>query len=127
APGGDAGGPALAYYRDGIRVGGSALAPEAWPAWLVAPDRTSAGIVRSPYVALPNGHPALAVTAVAADRDGHRRAVLALIDHEVEEQLAERTGLWVRLLRSDDPQKRSTVRLSIAGRTFSLVPVGAPD
>jgi serine phosphatase RsbU (regulator of sigma subunit) len=114
-----------AFYRQGHKVDGTALAPDTWPSWLDAVDSTAGesrtdstvNVVGSPFVELSNGRPAIVATA----GDG-RRGVLALYGGSIEDALSRRSGIWIQLLRSDDPRKESTLHLSIGNRTFALMP-----
>lgn len=116
---------AYAYYRNGNRIGGTESAPRRWPDWLSdasapAPSPGDTGatpIVGSPFVELRNGHPGMVAMAGNAER-----GVLAIYRGSIEDALSKRSGLWVQLLRSDDPRKESTIHLSIGNRTFALLP-----
>jgi serine phosphatase RsbU (regulator of sigma subunit) len=105
---------AFAYYRDGRRVTGDKRLPQQWPTWLDGPESEEV----TTFVALPDGSPTLA--AAASDRMG---GVLAILEGDVEEALRDRSGVWVSLLRADDPRKESVTRVSLGGKEYSLLPL----
>ncbi len=119
------GGFRYAAYRDGRRLSGDEGFPEAWPGWLAEPQ-PGAGerLPMASYVLPEGGSPTLAAAA-ARERWG----VVALLDWGpdggLEETLAARSDVAVRLLRADDPRTQGVVRLQFAGRTFSLLPAKA--
>ncbi|MGH9381864.1 MAG: PP2C family protein-serine/threonine phosphatase [Thermoanaerobaculia bacterium] len=132
-------GLAVAYYRDGHRVAGTLEAPERWPGWLQRQRETSPGseagrndatdIAESPFMALPDGEPAVVGLALAdprteAQEDGDAPlSVLTIASQDIERWLSDGTGLWTVLVRSDDPRKRARIQLSVGGREVSLTPI----
>ncbi len=115
----DAGEARLAYYRRGAKVAGAAVAPDRWPDWLEAAAADgSPGPVA--YTALPDGSPALGATA----RRGPL-GVLALSAEGIERQLAQRSGVWVELLRAEDRGEESLVRVQLLGEEYRLMPLSA--
>lgn len=110
-----------AYYRDASRVAGDESTPERWPEWRLEADRSGpTSVLDSPFVAAASGRAAMVGTAVEADR-----AVLTMTDDDIEDQLSSSSGIWVLLLRSDDPRKSSSIQLSVGDRSFSLLPLAA--
>ncbi len=109
----------FAEYRDGRRVQGSAEAPAGWPAWLEAlqegPAAHGRGLERRPFVALADGR----VTAAAAARAG-RRGVVVWFDGDLDRALRERTRVWLQLLRSDDPRRKTSTRLQVFNQEIRL-------
>ncbi len=109
----------LAYYWRGSKVGGAAVAPDAWPRWLeTVPD----GGARRPvaYAALPDGSPTLAAVAVRGDL-----GILALSADGIDRQLTRRSGIWVELLQAEDDRKDALVRVQLFGKEYRLMPISA--
>ncbi|MEE9562397.1 MAG: hypothetical protein V3W50_04935, partial [Thermoanaerobaculia bacterium] len=100
----------FAYYRNGRRMSGDKRLPLHWPTWLTATEDAEPFT----FVALPDGSPTLAAAAT-----GKQRAVLAVLGDDVEQALRDRSGVWVSLLRADDPRKESITRLSLGGKEYS--------
>jgi serine phosphatase RsbU (regulator of sigma subunit) len=84
----------FAYYRDGRRIGGSAVAPPQWPVWANRPGASA----EPRFFALRDGSPALAAVA-SRGRDG----VVALYSGDLDRAVSERAGIWVAIRRPDDP------------------------
>ena len=112
----------LARYRDGWRVGGSDLAPQAWPEWLGEMSGTETTLparqaLRS-FVALADGSPTMVALAGTS-----RSGVLAIYTGDLERELRERSDVWIGLLRSDAPDHPSMVHVQVGNRS---IPVRAP-
>ncbi|HSL84374.1 MAG TPA: SpoIIE family protein phosphatase, partial [Thermoanaerobaculia bacterium] len=123
---------ATARYRNGRRVEGSELAPEAWPAWLTEhgeplPERAEAGEeagagadaaagseadaeteedrpAAGPWVNLEDGSLKLA----AAVATGPGSGTVALFTGDVEALLRERCGIWIQI---GEAARRQTVNV----------------
>ena len=134
----------LGYYRNGLRVAGDPRTPAAWPEF---PDTGIGGIggiagnpgdtepnsgmarreILAPFLSLPDGLPTLAAfarrapgTAGAAGRSGNVGVVALYVGH-LEAALSERCGVWVEMIRPDEPDARqSLIRLQIGSRTLPL-------
>lgn len=101
------------YYKGGKRVAGDPRAPAAWPAWIEAPkDRPVGSVAR--FVTGTGGRPTL---AAAATRQGV--GTLALFTGRLPDELTQRTGLWVELFRSDDPDL-DQISLQFKGRKIPI-------
>ncbi len=112
----------VAWYEDGVRQGGTALAPEQFPAWLaeetryvLAPENLAP---QPPLVELPNG--ALSIAAAVEGADG--RGTVAVFTEDLAPALSARTSAWVELIRSDDPELEAGATLEIFDETYFLVP-----
>ena len=127
----DTAGPlTFAEYRNGRKASGGPEAPLLWPAWIEVgdagerPDGTDAEQVAdggerdpeagTPFVALSDGTLSMAAVARAEDR-----GVLVYFAGNLDAELRRRTGVWVELLRDDDP-RRKTTRLQIFGLELRL-------
>jgi serine phosphatase RsbU (regulator of sigma subunit) len=114
---------ALAYYRDGVRVGGDTKLPARFPIWLAdsttAADGSPEREAMPAFVARADGSPTLAATAI-----GRNRGVLAVFKGDVEQQLTRQSDVWVELLRPDDPRKEGVIQLSLGDKEFPLKPPG---
>ena len=101
-PRGEAAGDVVfGYYRDGKRIAGDPRTPAAWPAWTerqTSNEQNNKREEMARFVQRERGEPTLA--AVAA-RDG--LGVVALYVGDLESELSRRSGLWVEIYRSDDP------------------------
>jgi serine phosphatase RsbU (regulator of sigma subunit) len=90
-------GMAVAFYRDGERVGGDERAPANWPTWLEQETALQAqvrSLATPPVVAtLPDG----GHTVAAAVTSGTAGAV-AFLDGDLETILRDRSRIWVELL-----------------------------
>ncbi len=120
---GEEGNFSFAYYRDGRQVIGDDRFPVQWPAWLEVGDgqaeEASAERERVfDFVALPDGS---ATMALAISKGS--RGLVGIFDGDVDRELARRGDVWVALLRADDPQADSRVRLQLLGREFALQPI----
>ncbi|MGB6361278.1 MAG: SpoIIE family protein phosphatase [Thermoanaerobaculia bacterium] len=104
----------FAYYRNGRRVSGDKRLPRHWPTWLTETE----GEEPFTFVALSDGSPTLAAAAT-----GKERGVLVILEDDVEQTLRNRSGVWVSLLRADDPRKENVTRLSLGGKEYSLLPL----
>jgi hypothetical protein len=109
----------FASYRGGHRVEGDALLPPDWPAVLDGPAETAGPWGRKPaqFFVLADGNP----TLVAAAAGGPER-IIARYKGDLATELTRRSGIWVGLFRSDDPRKKSKLRLELGGRVFALKP-----
>lgn len=109
----------FARYRNGRRVAGDVALPSAWPSWLTpeadSPARPRGRKRTATYLMLPDGSPTLAATAT----DG-RRGVVAAYAGNVDAELARRSGVWVELIRSDDPRRQAVTRIQVLGREIAL-------
>lgn len=105
---------AYAHYRNGRRVSGDKRLPRDWPTWLTDSESEEPFT----FVALPDGSPTLAAAAA-----GKQHGVLAILETDVEEALRTRSGVWVSLLRADDPRKDDVTRVSLGGKEYSLLPL----
>jgi len=104
------------YYRRGVRIAGDPMLPRRWPAWIDQySQQTNEG--RPSFVALKDGSPALA----AASRRGDV-GVIAVYSDSISRRLSETSGVWTALLRADDPDKPSVVKIDIYGKTFAFRP-----
>ncbi len=106
-------------YLDGRRTSADPEAPAAWPTWLeqlqTDPAGPGRGLDRQPFVALADGR----VSAAAARHRG-RRGVLVYYHGDLDRALRERTRVWLQLLRSDDPSRRTSTRLQVFGQEIRL-------
>ncbi len=112
------------YYHEGKRVAGDPRFPAAWPDWLPAGEATGFDPEKrkesvTPFVALPDGTP-----TVAAAAGGRDSGVISAFDGRIEELLSEESDVWVRLMRSDDPEARSNIKLTVGGREYALQTFG---
>ncbi|HXU33715.1 MAG TPA: SpoIIE family protein phosphatase [Thermoanaerobaculia bacterium] len=109
------------YYRDGKKFGGDPRAPLKWPDWL-----TKAGSPKPPtsertreepttFVSRKNGAPTLAAAAGDA-----KRGVVALYVGDLEQELSERSDLWIELYRPEDVHQDDNLSIQAGGRTFNL-------
>lgn len=106
---------AFGYYRDGRKVAGDSRLPEAWPAWLEKSTlETGARDKPAPFVALPDGRP-----AVAAAVQARGWGVVALSDLPLEAELSERSDVWVEMARPGDEDSKA-VRIEVVGRSVQL-------
>ena len=105
---------AYAHYRNGRRVSGDKRLPRDWPTWLTDSESEEPFT----FVALPDGSPTLAAAAA-----GKQHGVLAILETDIEEALRTRSGVWVSLLRADDPRKDDVTRVSLGGKEYSLLPL----
>lgn len=103
----------FAYYKGGKRVGGDARAPAEWPGWIEAPADQPLGSVAR-FVTGSDGHPTL---AAAASRQGV--GTLALFTGRLQAEITGRTGLWVEVFRSDDPDL-DQISLQFSGRKIPI-------
>ncbi|HEY8022109.1 MAG TPA: SpoIIE family protein phosphatase [Thermoanaerobaculia bacterium] len=106
---GESAGLAVGYYRDGRRVAGDPRAPAAWPAHLAelcAMPRSGRRENMVPYV--PDFHGGVTLAGAAA-----RRGVGAVVLYTgtLEEALSEASGVWVELVRPDEPEAGQVTRL----------------
>ena len=116
---------AFGYYERGKRVAGDPRFPAAWPEWLPAgeasgfdPEKRKESVTS--FVALPDGRP-----TVAAAAGNQEMGVVAAFDGRVEELLSEQSDVFVRLMRSDDPDARSNIKLTVGGREYALQNFGS--
>lgn len=101
---------AVATYRRGRKTRGDDRLPYLWPSAL-----REEPTVADRYFMLPDGTP----TMLAVARQGERMTV-AFLDRSLATELRERTGIWIELLRSDDPRGGDRWRLQLGNRTISL-------
>lgn len=113
-------GVAVALYRDGQVTSDADWAPKAFPAWLAETRLASAEGDRErlpPFVALPDGRPTLAVAAL---RGG--TGIVAIWTGTLDAALAERSDVGVRLLRADDPEQESMIRVQLGSAALPIQP-----
>jgi len=109
------------YYRSGKKIGGDPRTPSKWPDWLV---RSTAAKPLSTdrnreepttFVSRKNGAPTLAAAAGDA-----QRGVVALYVGDLEEELSERSDLWIELYRPEDVHQDDNLSIQAGGRTLNL-------
>lgn len=109
------------YYRDGKKIAGDPRTPSKWPDWLVrstAPRPALADRKReeaNTFVSRKNGAPTLAAAAGDA-----KRGVVALYVGDLEQELSERSDLWIELYRPDDESQNVNLSIQAGGRTLNL-------
>lgn len=109
------------YYRNGKKVGGDPRTPPKWPDWLLrstAPKSLLADRKReepTPFVSRKNGAPTLAAAAGDA-----KRGVVALYVGDLEQELSDRSDLWIELYRPEDVHQDDNLSIQAGGRTFNL-------
>ena len=109
-------GIALAWYRDGRRIGGDRRLPAAWPAWVTA--RTAPTLLRRDreatqrFFAGADGQPTLAAAATDA-----RGGVLAVFVGNLGREVSDCSDVWVEIDRPDDPD---LINLQVARKTLRL-------
>ncbi len=108
---------AFAYYRDGVKLAGAPEAPESWQDWwpVDSLDELSSRLEPLPIVAGAGGAPPLA----ASVRDGSY-GILAIFAGDLGRELSERSGIWVELIRSDEPRTADTTKITIRNREYWL-------
>jgi serine phosphatase RsbU (regulator of sigma subunit) len=110
------------YYRNGRRVAGDPRTPPVWPDFLNTSGggASASGIERRevlvPFLSLPDGSPTLA----AAARQGSL-GVLALYAGRLEAALSEQSGVWVEMIRPDEPAAGQVLHLQF--RSHRIVPL----
>lgn len=109
------------YYRSGKKIGGDPRTPSKWPDWLV---RSTAAKPLSTdrnreepttFVSRKNGAPTLAAAAGDA-----QRGVVALYVGDLEQELSERSDLWIELYRPEDVHQDTNLSIQAGGRTLNL-------
>ncbi len=109
------------YYTDGKKIGGDPRTPPKWPDWLVrstAPKPLAAERKReepTTFVSRKNGAPTLASAAGDA-----KRGVVALYVGDLEQELSDRSDLWIELYRPEDVHQDDNLSIQAGGRTFNL-------
>jgi len=133
----------LGYYRNGRRVAGDPHAPAAWPDYLLphagssgrAGDAGTAGDTGdssatgnagnagstgghrhetlAPLFAREDGTPTLA--ALSTRGNGADLGVVALYTGPLEVTLSEKSGVWVEMIRPDEPETGQVIRLRFFG------------
>ena len=105
----------FALYRDGVRVEGDETSPAEWPGWLlettIDPELSDERRALGAFVELPDGEPTLAVAVGARER-----GVVAIYRGDLEQELRQRSDVWIGLLRSDAEDQPRMVYLSIGDR-----------
>lgn len=96
----------MAYYRLGRRVAGDRRLPAAWPAWM---DRNPGA---AHFVEAENG---IATLAAAASSNG--TGAVALWSGSLDQEISERSRIWVETGRPDDP---NLVRIEFFGKAIPL-------
>ena len=112
--GGSEGNPAvaLAWYRDGLKIGGDPALPARWPAWAGARARTD-GVrpdreAPQRFFAGPGGLPTL-IAAAPVGNGG----VLARFAGNLDREISRRGDLWVDTDRPDAPGP--TIQIGLVG------------
>ena len=108
----------LGYYRNGRRVAGDPRTPLLWPDFLTAGGGGGGSERRevlAPFLSLPDGSPTL---VALAKRGGV--GVVALYSGHLEAALSERSGVWVEMIRPDEPGAGQTLHLQLGSRTIPL-------
>jgi serine phosphatase RsbU (regulator of sigma subunit) len=93
------GGFTFDYYRQGARVGGAGVGPQAWPAWLTAPPadgRRFDAEQLARFVAAGASPLTVAVGVEAGDL-----AVVGAYGDDLAADLRRRSGLWMELLPAE--------------------------
>ncbi|HEV7670836.1 MAG TPA: SpoIIE family protein phosphatase [Thermoanaerobaculia bacterium] len=109
------------YYRGGKKIDGDPRTPAKWPDWLVrstAPRPLSTERNReeaNTFVSRKNGAPTLAAAAGDA-----KRGVVALYVGDLEQELSERSDLWIELYRPEDVHQDDNLSIQAGGRTLNL-------
>ncbi len=109
------------YYRGGRKVAGDPRTPGKWPGWLVrsnVPETLIADRKReetATFVSRKNGAPTLAAAAGDA-----KSGVVALYVGDLEQELSERSDLWVELYRPEDEGEKGSLSIQAGGRTINL-------
>jgi len=117
-PASDGEGTVFAFYRDGRRLGGSTVAPELWPAWLLArqdPVAEEEREAQAPFVVDAGGRATLVGAAVGDDM-----GILAIFDGDLEAELSRRADLVVRISDPEQPAESSPIRVSIGSHQFNF-------
>lgn len=106
---------ALAYYRQGRRVGGDPRFPEAWPGWLDGEES------RGTFVVAEEGSaPALAVGTEPSPSD---RRVLAVHSGDLDRALRHSTGFWIEIHYPGEPSGGAEIQrtyVRILGREIPV-------
>lgn len=108
---------AVAYYRGGVKIAGDPEAPRQWQSWWPS-ERLTTSDQELDDIALvegPNGQ----ITAMSAVFEG-RWGIMARWQGDLSKELAERSGIWVDLLRSDEVDRGLVDRITAFNREFSL-------
>ncbi len=109
------------YYRGGRKIAGDPRTPGKWPDWLVRSNVPTPLIAdrkreeTATFVSRKNGAPTLAGTAGDATR-----GVVALYVGDLEQELSERSDLWVELYRPEDEGEEGSLSIQAGGRTLNL-------
>jgi serine phosphatase RsbU (regulator of sigma subunit) len=102
---------AVGYYRGGRRVAGDPRTPAVWPARLAALCADPGNGPRErmvPYVTGATGGNGGVTLAGAAIYKG--TGAVALYVGDLEQALSEASGVWVELLRPDEPEAGQVIR-----------------
>lgn len=100
----------VATYRKGRKTRGDERLPYLWPSAL-----RDAPTVADRYFMLPDGSPTMVGLAHSGDR-----MTVAFLSGSLEAELTRRTGIWIELVRSDDPRGRDRWLLRLGSRTIPL-------
>ena len=109
---------ALAYYRKGVKIAGDPEAPRNWQTWWPT-EALEAEPSELDDISLLQG-PDGKLTVMSAVYHG-RWGVLARWRGDLTQELAQRSGVWVELLRSDEVEQGMTDRITAFNREFSFV------
>ncbi len=108
---------AVAYYRKGVKIAGDPEAPRTWQTWWPS-EALEAGTRELDDISLVEGSDGK-LTVMSAVVHG-RWGVMARWRPELTQELAQRSGLWVDLFRSDEVDHGGTDRITAFNREFSL-------
>ncbi len=125
APAATEGGLRMARYRDGRLQTAAEWAPQAFPEWLTEEVEAVSDAERErlpTFVALADG----TVTLAAAATSGND-AVLAAWIEPLGPEIAGRAKIAVRLLRADDPEQESMVRIQLGSAALPFQPGATPE
>ena len=117
----------FAYYRDGSKVSGHDLLPEVWPRWLEDEQARQSDESEDPtavvtYVSI-GGQPA----TIASARVHGRSGVVAVYDGSLDDELAARSGVWVRLVEAAD-REDDLVQVNLGDEDYFVRKIrGFPD
>jgi serine phosphatase RsbU (regulator of sigma subunit) len=121
------------YYRSGRRVAGDPRTPAAWPDYLAPRNAGDAGDIGdvgeaarpretlAPLFAREDGSPTLAALSTAGTGGGGGDlGVVALYLGPLEATLSAKSGVWVELIRPDEPDTGQVIRLQFGSRMLPL-------
>ncbi|HTQ79602.1 MAG TPA: SpoIIE family protein phosphatase, partial [Thermoanaerobaculia bacterium] len=110
------------YYRGGRRVAGDGRTPAVWPQALEG-DATSGSLKRretlAPFVAGRDGSPTLLALASRGNL-GVAALYLGSGGGSLERKLSEKSGVWVEIVRPDEPNASQVIHLQLGSRLLAL-------